>query len=86
MHGGTMSLLFAHRNPHMNPTVKRYLISSATTFIATFLIAGGVGIQNGALGNEAVTTSAILGIFMVAFRAAVKAVVERFAGSADLQG
>jgi hypothetical protein len=68
----------------MNPTIKRYLISSATTFIATFLIAGGVGIQNGNLGDQAVTASVIIGIFMVAFRAAVKAVVEGFAGSADL--
>jgi hypothetical protein len=45
----------------MNPTIKLYLISSATTFIATFLIAGGVGIQNGALGGQAVTASVIVG-------------------------
>ena len=67
----------------MNPTIKLYLISSVTTFIATFLIAGGVGIQNGALGGQAVTASVIVGIFMVAFRAAVKAVVEEFADMAD---
>lgn len=67
----------------MNPTIKLYLISYAPTFIATFLIAGGVGIQNGALGDQAVTASVIVGIFMVAFRAAVKAVVEGFAGMAD---
>jgi hypothetical protein len=67
----------------MNPTIKRYLISSATTFVATFLITGGVSIQNGALGNDAITASILFGIFMVAFRAAVKAVVEGFAGMAD---
>ncbi len=62
---------------------KRYLISSLTTFAATFLLTGGVAIQNGALGNEAITSSAVVGVVMVALRAAVKAVIEGFAGSGD---
>jgi hypothetical protein len=66
---------------YMNPTVKRYLISSATTFISTFLIVGGVAIQNGAA--DTFTPSAIIAVAMTAFRAAVKAVVEAYAGQAD---
>jgi hypothetical protein len=65
----------------MNPTIKRYLISSLTTFLATFLIVGGVAIQNGAA--DTLTASALVAIIMTAFRAAVKAVVEGYAGSAD---
>ncbi|MBI4128624.1 MAG: hypothetical protein HY460_01115 [Parcubacteria group bacterium] len=53
---------------------KRWLVSSIVTFLATFLVALGTNIGN--LGTEAVTSSALAGIVLLAVRAGIKAVTE----------
>lgn len=58
----------------MNPTIKRYLISSVTTFCAMFLGTLAVEIQAGI--PTTFTEAFFMGLFGSAFRAAVKAVVE----------
>jgi hypothetical protein len=67
----------------MNQTLKRYLISSTTTFLSAFLLALGVQLHNGVLANGDVQASVIFGVVLVAFRAGVKALVEAYAIPAD---
>jgi len=55
----------------MNPVLKRYLISSLITFVSTFLI-----VFSTEFSVETMTGGAILGIAVVAGRAAIKALVE----------
>lgn len=62
----------------MNPTIKRYVLSSATTFLTSFFgvlamqLAGGVPAD--------VTGTFVLGLITVAVRAGIKALVESAAG------
>ncbi len=58
----------------MNPTLKRYLISSLVTFLAAFF--GMLGMQLSAGVPADLTVSIIFGILGIAARAGVKAVVE----------
>lgn len=68
----------------MNPTIKRYLISSVTTFVAAFCIAIAAQLKAGV--PMEFTTSVLFAVISVAGRAGVKAVVEAFAGqTADVQ-
>lgn len=63
----------------MNPTLKRYLVSSIVTFVATFL--GTISLQlSGGLPVE-ITAPVILGILGIALRAAVKVVIESLVAS-----
>lgn len=67
----------------MNELLKRYAVSSLTTFLTTFL--GLIVLQIQAAGIVEFTSAFWLGIVVVAARAAVKAVVEALPkmGSAD---
>lgn len=68
-----------------HPTLKRYLISSTTTFLATFLLTIGVAVKTLPLDTTVITATLVLSIIAAGFRAAVKAVVEMLAGAhADL--
>jgi hypothetical protein len=58
----------------MNPTLKRYLVSSLITFLSVFLLALATSI--GSLDVETFNSSILLGIVVVAGRAALKAVSE----------
>lgn len=58
----------------MNPTIQRYLLSSAITFFSTFLTV--IGGQLAVAHSTDLTTSFWLGIGMVAGRAAIKALIE----------
>ena len=55
----------------MNPTLKRYLISSLITFLSTFLLVLGTE-----LSVDAIDTSAIVALALTAVRAGIKAVGE----------
>lgn len=55
-------------------TLKRYLISSGVTFVATFLLILLPQISEFTL--ESIKTGAVLGVLVAAIRAAVKASVE----------
>lgn len=63
----------------MNPTLKRYAISSIITFVSMFLISVGAQLSMGAITADNLTLGAVLSIIFVALRAAIKAVVEAFA-------
>lgn len=63
----------------MNDTIKRYLISAVTTFLAVFLTTIGLQLQNGA--PIALTSSFVISLLLVGVRAGTKAVVENLAGS-----
>lgn len=67
----------------MNETFKRYLVSSLSTFLATFLSV--LGAQISMAGHVEFTFAFWSGIAIVAVRAATKAVVEAIPtfGSAD---
>jgi len=65
----------------MNPTLKRYLVSSVTTFVTMFLIALGAFIS--AEGVVEWTASFWFAAGTSAMRIAVKAVVEANIGNAD---
>lgn len=68
----------------MNVTIKRYILSSVSTFSAMFFMSLGLQITNG--GGIQLTGAFILSVLTVAIRAGVKAVVEGFAGQhADVQ-
>ena len=58
----------------MNPTLKRYIVSSLTTFLTTFLSVAALQLQ--AAGQIELTSTFFLGVAAVAIRAAIKAVVE----------
>ena len=60
----------------MNENLKRHIISAGITFTSVFLSVLGVSI--GAIDTTAaLTSSTFAGLFMVAARAAIKAVIER---------
>ena len=58
----------------MNDTMKRYLVSSLTTFLAVFLTT--VGAQIGTIGQVEFTYAFFISIVLIGIRAATKAVVE----------
>lgn len=58
----------------MNPTIQRYLVSSLTTFLTSFL--GILALQISAAGNVEFTYAFWFGVVGVAARAAIKAVIE----------
>ena len=60
----------------MNQTLKRYLISSTTTFVTAFLISVGAQLAMTTITPETIGWGIVLSIAAAAFRAAVKAVVE----------
>lgn len=62
----------------MNPTFKRYLISSTTTFVTAFLISLGSELSSAQITPETVGWGIVLSIGFTALRTAVKAVVEAF--------
>lgn len=59
----------------MNPTLKRYLASSAVTFLSVFLLTLGASFTTETV-ESSLSFSAIGGLIGVAVRAAVKAVLE----------
>lgn len=63
----------------MNDTIKRYLTSAVTTFLAVFLTTVGLQLQSGA--PIAFTSSFLISLVLVGTRAGTKAVVESLAGS-----
>lgn len=67
----------------MNPTLKRYLVSSLTTFLSVFFLSIGSGLHAG--GMDIFTTGAIVSLISLALRAGVKAAIEAIPslGSAD---
>lgn len=68
----------------LSPTVKRYILSSAITFLSTFFLILGTNVS--ALGAGTVTTASIIALISLAARAAFKAVIEAVVGGhADLE-
>jgi len=65
----------------MNPTLKRYLISSGTTFVTAFLISVGAQLTLVHITPETLGWSIVASIGATACRAAVKAVIEAFSDS-----
>ena len=64
----------------MNPTLKRYLVSSATTFTTVFLISVGAQLSLAHITPETLGWGIVISIAASAYRAAVKAVIEALAG------
>jgi len=60
----------------MNTEVKRYIISSAITFLSAFLLV--VGSDLGNLDAETLSYGALLGILIAGVRVGVKAIAESF--------
>lgn len=60
-------------------TFKRYALSSLTTFLTTFFLF--IGTNLGSLDFAHLTGASVAGFLMIAVRAAVKSVVEYFAGN-----
>lgn len=69
----------------MNETLKRYLVSSITTFCAMFFSTLALQLTAGAITPETLTLNALISVGAVAVRAGIKAVVEAVPtlGSAD---
>ncbi len=67
----------------MNPTLKRYLISSTTTFVTVFFISLGAQLAVAHITPETLGWGVVLSIVMTAGRAAVKAAVESFVALFD---
>lgn len=67
----------------LNPTVKRYLVSTLTTFLSVFLTT--LGAQIAVAGTIEPTFAFAVSVLMVAARAGIKAAVEAVPtfGSAD---
>jgi len=55
-------------------TIKRYLISSGVTFLATFLLVVATSLDT--LNLETLTSGAVIGILVTAFRAGIKSLAE----------
>lgn len=71
-----------YNEKRMNPTLKRYLLSSLTTLVATFLSLLAMQINNGGIQW---TVTFWVTAAMVALRGAVKALTEGLVGQhADL--
>lgn len=64
----------------MNPTLKRYLISSTITFATAFLISVGVQLSAVQFTPETIGWGIALSVGITALRAAIKAVIERLSG------
>lgn len=64
----------------MNPTLKRYLVSSTTTFVTFFLISITAQLQAGAISPDNVGWSVLGSIVGVAIRAAIKPAIEVITG------
>lgn len=60
----------------MNPTLKRYLRSSITTFAAGFLLVFIPEIQN--IDLSTIQTGAFVGVLFAGLRAGIKATLEYF--------
>jgi len=65
----------------MNPTFKRYLMSSATTFATAFLISIGAQLTTTNITAQTLGWGIVLSIGATAFRAAVKAALEALSGT-----
>ncbi len=63
----------------MNPTLQRYLLSTAITFVSTFMVVLGTNLPS-ALSGQTLTFALIGSIIMIAMRATVKAVGENMVG------
>ena len=61
---------------NLNPTTRRYILSSAVTFVSTFLLFVGFNLEN--MGTEVLTWSAISGVIMAGVRAGIKALAESY--------
>lgn len=70
----------------MNPTLKRYLVSSLTTFLTAFIGSLALQLQAGALSPTNLTISAVLAVLATAARAAVKPVIEILFGTTGEPG
>ena len=60
--------------------LKDYIVSSLVTFVAVFAADLAMQLQSGALTPENFTTATVLGVGMVAVRAAFKVVIESLPG------
>ncbi len=65
----------------MNPTLKRYLISSATTFVTAFIISVGAQLTTMQITPETLGWGIVASIGATACRAAIKALIEAFSGT-----
>lgn len=65
----------------MNSTIKRYLISSTTTFVTAFLISVGSELSSAHINPETLGWGIVLSIGFTAIRTAVKVVLETFLGA-----
>ena len=65
----------------MNATLQRYLVSSATTFVSAFLISVGAQLTLTHITPETLGWGIVASVGATAVRAAVKAVIEAFAGT-----
>ena len=65
----------------MNQTLKRYLISSATTFVTAFLISVGAQLTMANISPANLGWGIVISIAVAGFRAGVKAVVEGLIGA-----
>ena len=63
----------------MNPTLKRYLVSSITTFTTVFAITVGAQLQAGTITPDNLGWGVVGAVVLTAIRAGVKAVIEAFA-------
>ena len=64
----------------MNPTFKRYLVSSITTFSTVFLISVGAQLSAGTITPDNLGWGVVGSIAFAAVRAGVKAVIEALSG------
>ncbi len=64
----------------MNQTLKRYLVSSGTTFVTTFLISIGVQLSATHITPETLGWGVVISVGASALRAAIKAVIEGLSG------
>ena len=64
----------------MNQTLKRYLISSAVTFVTAFLISVGAQVAMAHITPETLGWGIAASIAAAGFRAGVKAVIEGLSG------
>ena len=65
----------------MNPTLKRYLVSSGITFVTAFLISIGAQLTVANINPPALGWGIVLSIGATAFRAAIKALLESLSGT-----
>ena len=63
----------------MNPTIKRYILSSATTFLAVFFTTVGAQLTLSG-GQMELNYAFFVSLFMIAVRAGVKGMMEALVG------